>query len=216
MKPNIKKVKKYYDLTAIISAESAVFPGDPQFKTENICSLDKGSQYNLCQMHFGNHMGTHIDFPAHVIRNGKTSSDFTIDKLIGAGIIIEVPDIEESITRKFVEAQPILLNDFVFFKTANSRISKNESIANKYVYIESSAAEELLKKGVKIVGIDYISVDRYEDENLPIHKMLLSNDVLIVEGLELNNAPIGRCKIYIMPININEMDGLPARVIAKI
>ena len=160
-------------------------------------------------------MGTHIDFPAHVIKGGKTSSDFTIDKLIGSGLIIEVPDIEESITSKFIEAQPILSNDFVFFKTANSKLSKNEKITDKYVYIEPAAAEELLKKGVKIVGIDYISVDKYEYEHLPVHKSLLSNDVLIVEGLELNNAPVGRCKIFIMPININEMDGLPARVVAK-
>ena len=125
MKKTTIKEKKYYDLTAIISEKSSVFPGDFQFKLETICSLDKGSEYNLCEMHFGNHMGTHIDFPAHVIKGGKTSSDFTIDKLIGSGLIIEVPDIEESITSTFIEAEPILYNDFVFFKTANTKLSKN-------------------------------------------------------------------------------------------
>jgi arylformamidase len=58
-------------------------------------------------------------------------------------------------------------------------------------------------------------VDKYESENLPVHKSLLSNNVLIVEGLELNDVPVGRCKIYIMPMKINKMDGLPARVMAK-
>lgn len=72
-----------------------------------------------------------------------------------------------------------------------------------------------LIRDVKVVGIDYLSVDKYEEENLPVHKSLLSNDILIVEGLELNDAPIGRCKVYIMPLNIPNMDGLPARVIAK-
>jgi arylformamidase len=166
-------------------------------------------------MHLGNHTGTHIDFPAHVVQGGKTSSDFSIEDLIGSGLIIEVPDVEKSITRKFVAEQSILSNDFVFFKTSNSRLSKQDKFTDKYVYIEPEAAEELLKKGVKIVGIDYISVDRYEAEDLPVHKSLLSKDVLIVEGLELNNAPIGRCKIYIMPVNIHGMDGLPARVVAK-
>lgn len=216
LKKNSNKIKTYYDLTATISEESAVFPGDPRFKSETVCSLEQGSQYGLCEMHMGNHMGTHIDFPAHVIQGGKTSSDFSIDKLIGSGLIIEVPEIEKSVTKKFIESQPILSNDFVFFKTSNSRLSKHEKIADKYVYIEPSAAEELLRKGVKVVGIDYISVDRYEDEHLPVHKSLLSNDVLIVEGLELNNVPVGRCKIYIMPMNVNKMDGLPARVVAKI
>ena len=207
--------KKYYDLTAKISETTVVYPGDPTFSTEDVCSLENGSQFHLCQMHLGNHTGTHIDFPAHVIKGGKTSSDFPIESLIGSGLIIEVPDFQKSITQKFITEQPILANDFVFFKTSNSRISKQSKFSNKYVYIEKEAAEELLRKGVKIVGIDYISVDQYEAEDLPVHKSLLSNDILIVEGLELNNAPLGRCKIYIMPLNVNKMDGLPARVVAR-
>lgn len=214
-KPDTQPKKKYYDLTAKISEKTVVYPGDPQFKSEDICSLEKGAQFHLCQMHLGNHTGTHIDFPAHVIKGGKTSSDFPIENLIGSGLIIEVPDAEKSITKSFITAQSIISNDFVFFKTSNSKLSKQGKFSDKYVYIEPEAAEELLKKGVKIVGIDYISVDQYEAENLPVHKSLLSKDVLIVEGLELNNAPIGRCKIYIMPINVHNMDGLPARVIAK-
>lgn len=210
-----KLKKKYYDLTAVISEGTVVFPGDPQYKAENICSIDKGSQYNLCHMHFGNHTGTHIDFPSHVLKGGKTSSDFPIDSLVGSGLIIEVPDDEKSITKTFVAKQHILSNDFVFFKTANSKLPKQGRFTDKYVYIEPDAAEELLSRGVKIVGIDYISVDQYEAEDLPVHKFLLSNNVLIVEGLELNNAPIGRCKVYIMPVNIHEMDGLPARVVIK-
>ena len=207
---------KYYDLTANLSEKIVVFPGDPAYKTEDICSLERGSQYHLCHMHFGNHTGTHIDFPAHVIKGGKTSSDFSVEELIGSGLIIEVPETAKSITRAFVLEQAILSNDFVFFKTANSKLSKQDKFVAEYVYIESEAAEELINKGVKIVGIDYISVDKYEAEDLPIHKSLLSKDILIVEGLELNNSPIGRCKIYIMPLKSQEMDGLPVRVIAKV
>ncbi|HLB43148.1 MAG TPA: cyclase family protein [Gammaproteobacteria bacterium] len=136
--------------------------------------------------------------------------------MIGPGLIIEVPETEKSITKTFVVGQTsIIKNDFVFFKTANSKLSKQGKFTDKYVFIEPDAAEELLRKGVKIVGIDYISVDKYDAANLPVHRSLLSKNVLIVEGLELNNAPIGRCKIYIMPNNIPEMDGLPVRVIAK-
>lgn len=208
--------KKYYDLSANISEELVAFPGDPLYQREQVSSLEEGSHFHLSKIHLGNHTGTHIDFPAHVIQGGKTSSDFPIDSLIGHGLIIEVPDKETSITRDFIKNQSILKNDFVFFKTTNSKISKNSTFTDKYVYIEPDAAEELLEKGVKIVGIDYISVDKYESEDLPVHKSLLSNDVLIVEGLELNHVPVGRCKIYIMPMKIIDMDGLPARIIAKI
>lgn len=206
---------KYYDLTTSISERTVVFPGDPEYSMRKVCALDEGSPFNLCHMQFGNHTGTHIDYPAHVIKEGKTSSDFSIDHLIGSGIIIKVPDTERSITKRFISEQPIMSSDIVFFKTANSKLSKQDKFTDNYVYIEPEAAEELLRKQVKIVGIDYISVDKYDAEDLPVHKSLLSNEVLIVEGLELNNAPIGRCEIYIMPLNIINMDGLPARVVAK-
>lgn len=203
----------HHDLTAPITEHTVVFPGDPKYKSEDVCELATSS-FKLCHLHFGNHTGTHIDFPAHVIQGGKTSSDYQINDLIGAGIIIEVPQTEKSITKEFVSKQPILAKDFVFFKTSNATLSKQEKFTDKYVYIEPDAAEELLKKDVRIVGIDYISVDQYSAENLPVHQSLLSNNVLIVEGLELNNVPIGRCKIFIMPLNIPNMDGLPARVTA--
>ena len=203
-----------YDLTAPITEKSVVFPGDPEYKMQKISSLEDGHSVNLCHMHFGNHMGTHIDFPAHVIQNGKTSSDYSLTQLIGPGIIIEVPNEEKSITKQFVSELLILPDDIVFFKTTNSKLSKQEKFTQNYVYIEPEAAEELLKKGAKVVGIDYISVDRYDAENLPVHRCLLSKEVLIVEGLELNDAPIGRCEIFIMPLNIPNMDGLPVRVMA--
>jgi arylformamidase len=212
----LKKQKKYYDLTVSISENLATFPGDPCYRAEQVSSLEEGSHFHLNKLFLGNHTGTHVDFPSHVIKDGKTSSDFPIASLIGSGLIIEVPEQDISVTKHFVKNLPILKNDFVFFKTANSKISKHEPFTDKYVYIEPDAAEELLMKGVKIVGIDYISVDKHESEDLPVHKCLLSNDVLIVEGLELNNVPLGRCKIYIMPMKINNMDGLPARVIAKV
>lgn len=211
-----KKAKKYYDISVNISENLAAFPGDPCYKAEQVNSLEEGSHFHLNKIFLGNHTGTHIDFPAHVIKNGKTSSDFPIESLIGSGLIIEVPEQDSSVTKHFIKNLPILENDFVFFKTANSKISKQAPFTEKYVYIEPDAAEELLLKGVKIVGIDYISVDKYESEDLPVHTCLLSNDVLIVESLELNNVPVGRCKIYIMPMKINDMDGLPARVIVKL
>ena len=213
-KPSSKQI---YDLTAPITPNTVVYPGDPRFSTEEVVSLESGSKFHLCHMHLGNHTGTHIDFPAHVVQGGKTSSHFPIQSLIGSGLIIEVPDTELSITKKFIKSQKsISQNDFVFFKTANSKISKQAEFTEKYVYIEPDAAEELIEKGVKIVGIDYISVDSYQAENLPVHHSLLSKDILIVEGLELKGAPLGRCEIYIMPNNIPDMDGLPVRVIAKL
>lgn len=204
-----------YDLTAEISSELVAFPGDPRFYSEVVSALEHGQKFKLCHMQLGNHTGTHIDFPAHTVAGGKTSSDFPLEYLTGPGIIIKVPAEEMSITRAFVSSQPIMASDIVFFKTANSQKSKQEPFTEQYVYIEPDAAEELLQKGVKIVGIDYISVDKYEDEDLSAHNKLLTKEILIVEGLELKAIPEGRYDIFIVPLHIPLMDGLPARVFAK-
>lgn len=205
-----------FDLTAQITSRTVVYPGDPSFSSEPISSIKNGKGFQLNLMSFGNHTGTHVDFPAHVQDNGKTSSDYSLEQLIGSGLIIEVPDSQEVITEQFIRDQTqIKKNDFVFFKTKNSEISKQEPFTDKYVYLEPKASEELIRKGVKIVGIDYISVDSAHADDLPVHHSLLSNDILIVEGLELKGVPIGRCKIFIITNNIPEMDGLPARVFAQ-
>lgn len=213
-KTDVKGKIKHYDLTATISKDLAVFPGDPQYTVEEISSLEHGP-FCLSKIHLGNHTGTHIDFPVHVIREGKNSNDFPIDDLIGDGLIIKVPSSEKSITKNFVEKQPILENDFVFFKTANSKRSKNAEFTKEYIYIEPDAAAELLNKGAKIVGIDYISVDKYESHDLPVHRLLLSKDVLIVEGLELKDIPAGQYEFFILPTKFDALDGAPARVIAR-
>lgn len=210
------KKPKYHDLTAAITKDTPVFPGDPTFRVDQVNSVDRGDTFSLHRMHMGNHMGTHIDFPAHVIKKGKTSSDYRVDDLVNKGLIIEVPSNISSISRKFVESQNIAPGRVVFFKTRNSLLSKQGEFIRDYVYIEPAAATALLARRVKVVGIDYISVDKYEAEDLPVHKILLGHGVLIVEGLELANVSPGECKIFIMPLKVPNMDGLPVRVMVKI
>lgn len=207
--------KHTYDLTADITQDLVVYPGDPSYSANQVSSLETGQKFNLYHMHLCNHVGTHVDFPAHTIQGGKTSSDFPIEYLTGPGIIIKVPSVDKSITKDFVSKQSIVNNDIVFFKTANSKQSKHQPFIEQYVYIEPDAAKELLEKGVKIVGVDYISIDKHDDEDLTVHNMLLSKEILIVEGLELSSIPEGRYEIFIMPLKVPDMDGLPARVTAR-
>jgi arylformamidase len=216
MRMLLSKAKKTYDLSVKLSNETVIFPEDPPFQADAICSIGPKSQYRLCRLSLGNHTGTHIDFPSHVIEGGKTSNDFSLGELIGSGLVVEVPDSEISISKDFVAKQAdIAKGSFVFFKTSNSKVlSKLAPFTEAYVYLEPKAAEELIKKGVKIVGIDYISVDKYESKDLPVHKLLLSKDILIVEGLELQDIPTGKYEIIIAPIKISATDGAPARVCA--
>jgi arylformamidase len=206
---------KFTDLTQEITSKTVLFPGDPIFDCKVLKTLFKNDQFELKQMSLGNHTGTHIDFPSHVIKGGKTSSDIDINNLIGDGIIIEIPKNVSSITRGSLLNSPIHKGDFVFFKTANSELLKNGILSKDFVYITPDAATALLEKEVRVVGIDYLSPDQYEAEDLPVHKILLSHDILIVEGLNLYGINPCRCKLFILPLNIPEMDGLPARVLMQ-
>ncbi len=210
---NKLKTKVYYDATAPLLPETTVYPGDPTLSVKSVCKVGESSCFGLSEISLSNHMGTHIDFPAHVIKGGNTSSDYTLNDLSGKGIIIEIPSELSSITRDHVKVKGIYRDSIVFFKTKNSSIPKTGSFKKDYVYIEPDAAEILVQLGVKIIGIDYISVDSIENEDLPSHNTFLKNGVLIVENLELNGISPGECEVQIAPLNIPNMDGLPSRVI---
>ena len=205
---------KIYDLTVPITTDLPIFPGDPEVVIEQIHSLEKGNTYNLCALRFGNHTGTHIDYPSHVLKNSKSSSDYQLADHIGSGIIIEIPEntTQLGITDVFIREQKIDKHDIVFFKTSNSKLPKTQ-LLKSFVYLTPEGARELAKKEVKIVGIDYMSIDAYEDENLSSHKILLQNSILIVENLDLSLIPAGRYEsINIIPLSIPQLDGLPVRV----
>ncbi|MFN3233870.1 MAG: cyclase family protein [Gammaproteobacteria bacterium] len=142
----IIKRHTYKDLTAAITSKTVVFPGDPTFEARQVSSIGGKSFFNLSEMRMCNHMETHIDFPAHVLKQGKTSSDYSIQDIIGDGIILELPLTKKTISKSFVDKQNILENDFVFFKTSNSNLSKHENLSDSYVYIEPDAAIALLEK----------------------------------------------------------------------
>ncbi len=187
-----------YDLTRRLDSNTPVYPGDPKFIVENIYQVGMDSVYSLQKIQFCNHSGTHIDFPAHVIRNAKSSIDYPLSHLVGDGIIIEYPKENSGIIKIAELAEhDIRKNDIVFIKNLK--------------YLEIDAAKYLLNEKVKIIGTDSISIDNPESTNLEVHILLLQNDILIVESLKLDEAPAGRCKIVIAPLNIHS-DGAPARV----
>jgi arylformamidase len=206
---------KIYDLTIALSGKTIVYPGCDAFECKCLSSVEKG---DACSTHsFGmmNHAGTHIDFPAHMLDGGKTSSDYELSYLMGSGLIIEISENEKIITDEFLKNADIQENDIVLFKTSNSKLWAKAEFSAEFVCLDISAAKYLVDKKVKIAGIDYLSVDAVDNSKFPVHKELLANNVLIIENVNLVDVPAGRYKIYVAPLNIPDMDGLPARVFAQ-
>lgn len=199
----------FYDVTKPIHSEMLSYPGDPAFSKEIICSFDKGDICNLLHIHMSNHVGTHIDFPAHFIQGGKTSADFSLLHLMGRCLIIEIGPNIRLIQPEHLADQSIQEGNIIFFKTPNSTLTE---YSEKYTAISHAAAQYLREKRVKIVGIDYLSVDAHGDHDFPVHRELLSHDILIVENLELKNVSAGDYHARIYPLNLKEVDGSPVRV----
>ena len=204
-----------YDLTLAITSDLVVFPGDPSFESQKVMDVENADPFTLCHFGLGNHAGTHIDFPAHVIPGGSSSDAYSLDYLTAPGRIIEIPD-DGYVTDRHIEKANIQADEIVFFKTSNTRqrLHQRGIYTEDFASITPDASQKLVDQGVRIVGIDYLSVDSIDDETLSSHKTLLSNNVLIVENLDLNAVPNGQFQITIAPLKVADADGLPVRVAA--
>ena len=188
-----------YDLTRELNEDTPVYPGDPEFKREAVCAIGDTSNYTMQHLHFCNHAGTHIDFPAHVIAGAKTSAGFRIQDFTGTCTIIDYSTISQSGEVSEKHLDELAPREFVFFRNAP--------------YLSQKVVDFLIKKQIRLVGIDSLSVDGMEDHTLPVHNALLQRDILIVENLALDKAPCGRCFVVVAPLNVTGIDGVPVRVI---
>jgi arylformamidase len=191
----LQKYKYIYDLTKVLDENTKVFPGDPSFTQERLCSTENDA-FELRYLHVCNHTGTHIDFPSHVIKKGKTSSNYTINDLIAKCNII---DYAKGFSRIKQQLDQITIHPFIFF--------------NHVEFLSEEIADYLISRSIKLVGVDSLSVDEISDEDLTIHNKLLAKGILIVENLNLENISEGEGYTVIAPLNIANIDGVQVRVI---
>ena len=203
-----------YDLTVPITNTMPVWPGDPAVRltTKSHLSRDKTHNVRLTAIEMGSHTGTHIDAPFHMIADGKQLEKFPLERLTGKATVFEIPGV-----RAIGSSDLDRLNwngaDRVLFKTENSKHWHDGKFYDEFVYLEPDGAEFLAERGVQLVGIDYLSIDRYKSESHPSHFALLTKDILIIEGLNLSAVPAGEYTLVALPLNLQDADGAPARVI---
>ncbi len=198
------------DLSQTLNKSTPVYPGDPAFRFQKAAVLEKnGYQDHLIS--FGNHNGTHVDAPSHMIKGGKNLNRIPIDQFFGNGIYIKVTNKKFSL--KEIKKAGIKRGDIVLFHTGMSDIYTSAGYFTNYPAISQEIANYLVGKKVKMVGVDMCSVDH---EPFPVHKTLLKNGILIIENLTNLKVLKGKTfKVYSFPLKL-EIDGSPARVIAEI
>jgi arylformamidase len=158
------------------------------------------------------HSGTHVDAPAHFLRDGKTIDQVNLDRLVGTCIVLDLTDVQEKITREVLAEHDHLIfeGDIVLFKTQNSATQATGKFTPHFVFLEVSGAAYLKEKKVKAVGIDYLGIERGQVGHLT-HKMCMEHDIVIIEGLRLEHVTPDEYFFVCLPLLAIGLDGAPAR-----
>lgn len=225
-----------YDLTLPISPRLAVWPGDPPVEIVREMDIAQGDPFNLTRLNISAHTGTHMDAPRHFIPTGAAIDQLPLDRLMGPAWVAEVGEgkdgkagEEDRKDRKTWDAGGRLVTAAVLdgldipagvtrllLKTANSRWwvgPLTPAFHQDFVALDASAAAWLVERGVELVGIDYLSIERGDDESFPVHTALLGAGIVILEGLNLHAVAPGAYHLIALPLKLADADGAPARVI---
>ncbi len=212
---NNPRPKVAYDISMLLG-ETATYPGDAPFSREMVSEITSGAaySYNLSTMTMSAHAGTHLDAPAHFISGGKTLDLYPLERFMLPARVVFVED-DEFVPRVALKDVDIRAGEALLFKTHNSLrgLPRKSAFTEKFVYLSVEAAKLCLDLGVSLVGIDYLSVDRYGDDHAPVHHLLLEDDVLILEGIDLEAVAPGEYFLICLPLRVQGAEAAPARAV---
>lgn len=202
------------DISVRLGAESCAFPGDPRYERRPVLRLQDGDPCELSALSMSAHSGTHLDAPAHFVAGGKALEEFAVEQFLLPALVAAVPE-APAVTPQAVAALDPGPGEAVLFKTDNSTSGRvhRGSFDEDYVYVEPEAARCLVEKGVRLVGIDYLSIDRHDSSDHPSHHVLLGSDVLILEGIDLSAVDPGRYTLICLPLRLAHCEASPVRAV---
>ena len=203
-----------YDVTLTISDKLITWPTDPTVSIRKTRLISQGNSCNVSELKFGSHCGTHIDAPYHFEENGIKIDQIPLDCLIGNATVFDIKN-KEKIDFEDIKTLQFKHKERVIFKTINSTYWKLPEFKKDFVYITKDAAQHLVDSGVKTVGIDYLSVEKFGKKPAGTHHIFLRNGVVLIEGLDLINVEAGDYELIALPLKIKDCDGSPARVILR-
>jgi arylformamidase len=211
------KMTRIYDVSVPISPRMPIYEGDPSVEIETWSALARGNSANVSFLHFGAHTGTHVDAPAHFIEGARKIDQLSLDVLIGPARVIRVPDELEEIGVDLISGIDLDGVERVLFHTRNSNFWREDGFRWNFTHLLPEAAQKLVQFGVRLVGTDYLSIEKFHSGHHQTHLALLSNDVVIVEGLNLSEVPAGDYELICLPLKIaaGAGDGAPARVVLR-
>jgi arylformamidase len=202
-----------FDISVPIHPAMHVWRGDPSVVIERVSSMDEGAHDNVSRIDFGAHAGTHVDAPLHFIADGAGIDRVPLDALIGPALVVDTTHFDRHLDAAALDALGTPPGtDRVLFKTTNSQLWASDRFETGFIGVTEDGARWLVERGVRLVGIDYLSIAPYGD-SVPTHRVLLGAGVAILEGTDLRGVEPGAYELICAPLRIVDADGAPARAV---
>jgi arylformamidase len=194
-----------FDISVPVGPRTVTYPGDPTVHLSLVQSLAEGAVANVSKLELSVHTGTHVDAPVHFVDGAAGVDVLPLEPLVGPALVIDA-----TATHGRMDAGALAnveLAERVIFKTTNSQLWERETFVDDFVALTEDAAQLLIEAGVRLVGIDYLSIG---DED--VHRALLRAGVVILEGLDMREVEPGHWELICGPLKLVGSDGAPARV----
>jgi arylformamidase len=205
---------KLIDISVLLDEKLASYPGNTPFSIEPIKRIARGDSSNVSTLHMSAHSGTHVDAPRHFFDSAPGTEALSLEMLVGRTRVIELA------TRKAVTGDDLAGFDLsedvrLLLKTSNSRLWGSPEFHGEFIGLTESAARHLVDHGVKLVGVDYLSVEVFHTPGAPAHHVLLGAGTVVIEGLNLRDVDPGVYDMFCLPLRVSGCDGAPARVVLR-
>jgi arylformamidase len=205
----------WIDISVPVKHGMVHWPGDPEVVVKQSLDMNKGDVCNYTKLDCGVHIGTHMDAPRHFIANGAGMETMPLDAVMGPARVVAIAD-PQAVRRAELEPLDLQPGERILFKTTNSAGRWNtDEFDRDFVYISNEAAQYLVERGVRTVGIDYLSVGGFYHDGIPTHQTLLGAGIWVIEGINLAAVEPGTYELVCLPVKILGADGSPARAVLR-
>ncbi len=203
------------DISLTLHPDLPVWPGDAPVMLERVRSIAEGNTSNDTRLRCSVHTGTHVDAPCHFLENGTSADQLPQDVLVGPAAVVAIEDTEVITPNDLMDRNLPGDTRRLLIRTPNSELWSDPShrFHRDFVALNPAAAQWVVDQGIRLIGVDYLSVQRYSDTNAATHRILLKAGVVIVEGLDLRGVRPGSYELMCLPMKLAGSDGAPARAI---
>ena len=205
------------DVTLGIAPDMLVWPGNPGVEVEPNQRIANGDEANVSELRIGTHTGTHVDPPAHFVEGAPAIDRVPLEALIGPATISDLRRVERPIGRADLDGLGLPEGvERLLLRTDNSDLWRRPrpiEFPGDYACLSPEGATWIVEQGIRLIGVDFLSVERRGSPGHPVHHALLENGVVIVEGLDLGEVEPGEYDLVCLPLRILDGDGGPARAV---